>query len=74
MTNLKEASRYHYRPVTRQRSLFQASCTGEVNECQNGGTMIWDPDKLFACVCKDGYEGELCEGNAQSFSSYATRP
>ena len=49
--------------LTGQCSLFQASCTEEANECHNGGTMIWDPVKQFACVCKDGYVGELCEGN-----------
>ena len=23
--------------------------------------MIWDPVKQFACLCKDGFVGELCE-------------
>ena len=23
--------------------------------------MIWDPVKQFACLCKDGFGGELCE-------------
>ena len=23
--------------------------------------MIWDPVKHFACLCKDGFGGELCE-------------
>ena len=40
---------------------FQASCTGEVNQCRNGGTMIWDPVKQFVCLCKDGFGGERCE-------------
>ena len=47
--------------VTKQCPFFQASCTGEVNGCRNGGTMIWDPVKQFACLCKDGFRGELCE-------------
>ncbi|CAB4026667.1 neurogenic locus Notch -like, partial [Paramuricea clavata] len=38
-----------------------ASCRGEVNECHNGGTMIWDPVKPFNCLCEKGYEGEICE-------------
>ena len=25
--------------------------------------MIWDPVKQFACLCKDGFVGERCEGN-----------
>ena len=41
--------------------LFQASCRGETNECRNGGTPIWDPVKPYACLCRDGYEGEFCE-------------
>ena len=45
---------------TTQCFIFQASCRGEVNECHNGGTMIWDPVKPFTCVCKDGYIGTLC--------------
>ena len=32
-----------------------------MNECQNGGTMIWDPVKPFNCVCKKGYEGAICK-------------
>ena len=38
-----------------------AACRGEINECQNGGTMIWDPAKTFNCLCKAGYKGDLCE-------------
>jgi hypothetical protein len=41
--------------------MLQVSCRGEVNECQNGGTMIWDPVKPFNCVCKKGYEGAICK-------------
>ncbi len=41
--------------------MFQASCKGEVNECHNGGTMIWDPVKPFTCLCNEVYEGEFCE-------------
>ena len=40
---------------------LQGSCKGEVNECHNGGTMIWDPVKPLTCVCKDGYIGMFCE-------------
>jgi hypothetical protein len=43
------------------RNFLQASCRGEVNECQNGGTMIWHPVKTFGCLCGKGYEGEICE-------------
>ena len=28
--------------------------------------MIWDPVKQFACLCKDGFVGERCEGNIHS--------
>ena len=41
--------------------IFQASCRGEVNECHNGGTMIWNPVKSFECLCKEWYVGEFCE-------------
>ena len=41
--------------------IFQAACRGEINECYNGGTMIWDPKKTFSCLCKEGYKGELCK-------------
>ena len=55
--------------VTRQSTMyaiFQAKCNGEIDECHNGGTMIWDPVKTFNCVCKEGYRGELCNiGNIQ---------
>ena len=44
-----------------QSFIFQASCKGEVEECHNGGAMIWHPVKSFACVCKDGYEGMFCQ-------------
>ena len=37
------------------------SCTGETNECHNGGTAIWDPVKPYSCQCMDGYEGGFCE-------------
>ena len=47
--------------VIMQCFIFQASCRGEVNECYNGGTNIWDPVKSFACLCKKGYEGVFCE-------------
>ena len=36
---------------------FQTSCKVEVNECQNGGTMIWNPVKSFTCQCKEGLKG-----------------
>ena len=55
---------------TTQCFTFQASCRGEVNECQNGGTMIWDPVKPFACVCKDGYEGSFCEKGSIPLNSW----
>ncbi|CAB3978548.1 fibropellin-1-like isoform X1 [Paramuricea clavata] len=45
-----------------------ASCRGEVNECRNGGTMIWDPEKPFNCLCKEGYEGEMCENDIDECS------
>ena len=32
-----------------------------MNVARNGGTMIWDPVKQFACLCKDGFVGERCE-------------
>ena len=46
---------------TAQCTFFQTTCKEETNECQNGGTMIWDPVKSFTCLCKEGYGGELCE-------------
>jgi hypothetical protein len=53
--------------VIMQCTILQASCRAEVNECHNGGTMIWDTVKPFACLCKEGYEGEFCEkGNTDS--------
>ena len=80
---VKEVSRCRYpdRSVTRQCPLFQTSCR-EVNQCQNGGTMIWDQAvKQFTCLCKDGYKGKLCEGNNTRFDcevcinlSHAMRP
>ena len=42
-------------------TFLQGTCEGEINECQNEGRMIWDPVKPFSCLCKEGYEGELCE-------------
>jgi hypothetical protein len=44
-----------------QGTFFLASCRGEVNECHNGGTMIWHPAKTFSCLCGKRYEGEICE-------------
>ena len=41
--------------------ILQAACRREINECYNGGTMIWDPAKTFSCICKEGYKGELCK-------------
>jgi hypothetical protein len=47
--------------VIMQCTILQASCRAKVNECHNGGRMIWNPVKPFACLCKEGYEGEFCE-------------
>ncbi|CAB4022465.1 fibropellin-1-like isoform X1, partial [Paramuricea clavata] len=46
-----------------------ASCRGEVNECQNGGTMIWHSVKTFGCLCGKGYEGEICEKDIDECSN-----
>jgi hypothetical protein len=48
--------------------LFKSSCRQDINECQNGGTAIWDPVKSFSCLCKEGYMGELCEKGSFRFN------
>ncbi|XP_028411610.1 lactadherin-like [Dendronephthya gigantea] len=56
----KEEQVWTFHEAKVDRSDF-AYCRGEVNECQNGGTMIWHPEKLFSCQCLECYEGEFCE-------------
>jgi hypothetical protein len=40
--------------------VFQSGCE-EDNECQNGGTMVWDPVKPFKCECPENYVREFCQ-------------
>ena len=39
---------------------FQSSC-GDIYDCQNGGTIAWNPVKPFKCDCPENFEQELCE-------------
>jgi hypothetical protein len=43
-----------------------------MNECQNGGTMAWDPVKPFKCECPENFEGEFCEEDAKSNEGKST--
>ncbi|XP_028411604.1 EGF-like repeat and discoidin I-like domain-containing protein 3 [Dendronephthya gigantea] len=56
----KEEQVWTFYKINVDRSQFEA-CQAEVNECYNGGTMIWDPDEQYFCQCLDCYEGRLCE-------------
>ncbi|XP_028411616.1 lactadherin-like [Dendronephthya gigantea] len=56
----KEEQVWTFYKINVDRSQF-ATCRGEMNECHNGGIMIWDPEKEYLCQCLDCYEGSRCE-------------
>ena len=55
------ACKLHIYDFATTQCILQAACRGEINECYNGGTMIWDLAKTFSCICMEGYKGELCK-------------
>ncbi|XP_028411620.1 EGF-like repeat and discoidin I-like domain-containing protein 3 [Dendronephthya gigantea] len=56
----KEEQVWTFHEAKVDRSDF-AYCRGEMYECQNGGTVIWHPEKRFSCQCLECYEGHFCE-------------
>ncbi|XP_028411633.1 uncharacterized protein LOC114534395 [Dendronephthya gigantea] len=53
----KEEQEWTFYEINVDRSHF-ATCRKEVNECHNGGAMIWGPKKKFTCKCLKCYNSK----------------
>ncbi|XP_028411990.1 EGF-like repeat and discoidin I-like domain-containing protein 3 [Dendronephthya gigantea] len=64
----KEEQVWTFHEAKVDRSDF-AYCREEVNECQNGGTVIWNQERRFSCQCLECYEGHFCEKVTETFNA-----